>query len=55
MISADGQEEALVKPPVELLVRKAAYKVKLVKRPNRSYFEVLRAKLLWGKDPRFMQ
>ena len=55
MISADGQEEALVKPPAELLVRKADYKVKLVKRANRSYFDVLRAKLLWGQDPRFMQ
>jgi len=52
MISADGQEEALVKPPAELVVRKADYKVKLVKRLNRSYFDVLRAKLLWGVDPR---
>jgi NAD+ kinase len=52
LVSADGQEEAVSKPPVEVLIRKAAYRLRLVKRVDRTYFDVLRAKLLWGKDPR---
>jgi NAD+ kinase len=52
LVSADGQVEETIKPPVEVVVRHADYKVKLVKRVGRSYFEVLRAKLLWGQDPR---
>jgi NAD+ kinase len=52
LVSADGQEEAVSKPPVEVLIRKADYRLRLVKRVDRTYFDVLRAKLLWGKDPR---
>jgi len=52
LISADGQEESVSKPPVEVLIRKANYRLRLVKRVDRTYFDVLRAKLLWGKDPR---
>jgi NAD+ kinase len=52
MISADGQEEAMVTPPVSMAVRRAGHSLHLVKRPTRSYFDVLRAKLLWGRDPR---
>jgi len=52
LISADGQTEAFLKPPVEVEIKKAGYTLKLVKRRDRSYFDVLRAKLLWGKDPR---
>lgn len=50
LVSADGQEEAVIKPPLDVTIKKADYCIKLVKRVGRSYFDVLRAKLLWGKD-----
>lgn len=49
---ADGQEEAFYKTPVEFIIRKADFQVKLVKRKEHSYFELLRTKLLWGRDIR---
>ena len=52
MFSADGRSEGLMKPPAEIVVQKADYPVKLVKRVDRSYFDVLRAKLFWGQDAR---
>jgi len=52
LLSADGQIEGFLKPPVEVTVRRSASTIKLVKRMDRSYFDVLRAKLLWGRDPR---
>jgi NAD+ kinase len=51
-VTADGQVNAVYKPPVELVVRKADFAVRLVKRTDRSYFDVLRTKLMWGKDIR---
>jgi len=52
LFSSDGQVEGFVRPPAELSIRKAAYCLRLVKRVDRSYFDVLRAKLLWGQDAR---
>ncbi len=52
LVSADGQMEALLRPPIEVTVRKASYPVRLVKRTDRTYFDVLRAKLHWGRNPR---
>ncbi len=52
LLSADGRAEGILKPPVELTIKKAEYPLRLVKRLHRSYFDVLRAKLLWGTDPR---
>jgi NAD+ kinase len=52
LLSADGQESGVLQPPIELLIKKASHKLRLVKRVDRSYYEVLRAKLLWGKDAR---
>ncbi len=52
LLSADGQEESLLKPPIEIIVRKASYPLRLVKRKDRTYFDVLRAKLFWGADAR---
>lgn len=54
LLSADGQEESLLTPPIEILVKKAPFPVRLVKRKDRSYFDVLRAKLFWGADARSM-
>ncbi|CUS97660.1 hypothetical protein JGI22_00301, partial [Candidatus Kryptobacter tengchongensis] len=52
LITADGQIEHKIKPPLEVIVKKADYKVKLVKRLEVSYFDVLRSKLMWGMDLR---
>lgn len=52
LLACDGQEEAVLRPPAEISVRKAGYTVRLVKRLDRSYFDMLRAKLHWGRDAR---
>jgi NAD+ kinase len=52
LLSADGQESGVLEPPIEISIRKARHTLKLAKRADRSYYEVLRAKLMWGKDPR---
>ena len=51
-ITADGQIEGFYEPPVEFTMKRAPHLVKLVKRKKRSYFDLLRAKLLWGRDLR---
>jgi NAD+ kinase len=51
-VTADGQSEMTFSPPNSILIRTADYAVKLIKRKDRSYFDVLRAKLLWGSDIR---
>ncbi|MER3524833.1 MAG: hypothetical protein C4326_12485 [Ignavibacteria bacterium] len=55
LLSADGQESGVLEPPLEVFVRKAKHALRLIKRVDRSYYEVLRAKLLWGKDTRLEQ
>lgn len=52
LFSADGQEEALLTPPAEVVVQAAPFPLRLVRRTDRTYYDVLRAKLLWGQDPR---
>lgn len=52
LLSADGQEAGVIEAPIEIFIKKATHKLRLVKRVDRSYYEVLRAKLLWGKDAR---
>jgi NAD+ kinase len=52
LLSADGQESGVLEPPIEISIKKASHKLKLLKRVGKSYYEVLRAKLLWGKDAR---
>lgn len=52
LLSSDGQEEGLYRAPVEVTIGKAPFPLRLVKRVDRSYFEVLRAKLFWGADAR---
>lgn len=51
-LTADGQDEKFIKPPCEISIAKAKHVVKLVKRKEHTYFELLRAKLFWGKDIR---
>jgi NAD+ kinase len=50
--TADGQQEQFLTPPVEVVVRKAAFAARLVKRKNSSYYDLLRRKLHWGRDIR---
>lgn len=51
-VTVDGQQEKILTPPVSLFIQKADYTVKLVKRKDKSYYDVLRSKLMWGKDLR---
>lgn len=52
LVSADGQMESFLRPPIEVKVKKAPYCIRLVKRMDRTYFDVLRAKLMWGRSPK---
>ena len=52
LLSADGQEEAFLRPTAEITIRRADYAVRLVRRTEGSYFDLLRAKLHWGRDAR---
>ena len=54
-VTADGQTEKIYAPPLDIIIRKAEYSVKLIKRKDRSYYDVLRAKLLWGSDIRMVK
>ncbi len=51
-LTADGQEEVLLRTPVEVTIKRAPFAARLVKRVSTSYFEVLRRKLQWGRDVR---
>ncbi len=51
-ITADGQVEGAYDPPVEFSIARAPFVAKLVKRTDRTYFDLLRAKLMWGSDLR---
>lgn len=51
-ITADGQIQHTYDTPVEFIARKADYTVNLIKRKQSTYFDVLRTKLLWGRDIR---
>ena len=51
-LTADGQDEALLSTPAEIVVKRAPFTARLVKRRNTSYFDVLRMKLHWGRDVR---
>jgi NAD+ kinase len=51
-VSADGQSGDEVATPVEFLIKRGDTPVRLVKRGNRTYFDLLRTKLMWGRDLR---
>jgi len=51
-ITADGQDEILVRPPTEIRIKKAPQIARLVKRRTSSYYDTLRKKLNWGRDLR---
>ncbi|MBI1804417.1 MAG: NAD(+)/NADH kinase [Ignavibacteriae bacterium] len=51
-LTADGFAEGFYQLPAVFTIQKDSYTVKFMRRPNRSYFDVLRAKLMWGSDIR---
>jgi NAD+ kinase len=51
-ITADGQVETFSNAPLECVVRRAPYAVRLVRWSKGTYFDLLRAKLMWGRDLR---
>jgi NAD+ kinase len=51
-ITADGQDEVLVRPPTEIRIKRSPFSARLVKRRNTSYYDILRKKLNWGQDLR---
>jgi NAD+ kinase len=52
MVTADGQGEAILKTPFEIYIKKSDFPVKLIRKKSVSYYEILRSKLMWGKDLR---
>ena len=51
-MTSDGQIEKFYPAPVELTVKRASHTVRLIKRKERNYYNLLRMKLMWGKDVR---
>jgi NAD+ kinase len=52
LVVADGQEEAVVKLPAVVQVKRYPNKLQLLSRPHHNYYELLRRKLLWSADIR---
>ncbi|MGE5841703.1 MAG: NAD(+)/NADH kinase [Deltaproteobacteria bacterium] len=50
-LTFDGQVGFDLFPGDKVLIQKAKEKLKLIKSPNQSYFEILREKLMWGGAP----
>ncbi|MBO4641696.1 MAG: NAD kinase [Bacteroidaceae bacterium] len=51
LVAIDGRSESC-QEGIKLTVRRAAYNIYVVKRPNGSLFRTLRTKLMWGTDVR---
>ena len=51
LVSVDGRSESC-KESAQLHISKADYTIKVVKRSNHSFFDTIRAKLMWGADTR---
>jgi NAD+ kinase len=51
-VTADGNSNFKMKSPALIEIKKANYRIKLAKRLDSNYFDVLNKKLLWGEDVR---
>lgn len=51
-MTSDGQIEKFYQTPAEFIVTRAPYSIRLIKRQERNYYDLLRMKLMWGKDVR---
>lgn len=49
LIAFDGTSEIVEEPGMRITVRRARHVVRLVRLPERGYFETLRRKLMWGR------
>lgn len=47
-LSVDGQERMMLKAGDNIRIRRAGHKIRFVKSPSVSYYEILRDKLNWG-------
>ncbi len=54
-VTADGQLVKMFTPPMNIHISKAEHTIRLIKRKDRSYYDVLREKLFWGSDIRSVQ
>ena len=52
LVVADGQEQVIVHTPAKITVRASPHRLQLLRRKERSYFDLLRNKLFWSADPR---
>ena len=51
LVAIDGRSEKCSEETI-LTIRKAPYKVKIIKRHSQKYFHTLREKMMWGADTR---
>ena len=51
LVAIDGRSETC-REGTRLTIRKADYKIKVIKRPNHVFFHTLRDKMMWGADGR---
>ena len=51
-LTADGFSSNIIRSPAKFILSKADYNVKVVKDINKTYFQTLNNKLLWGADGR---
>lgn len=51
LVSLDGRSETCSEN-VRLTIRRAPYSISVIKRPETTFFNTLRTKLMWGKDAR---
>jgi len=51
-ITADGQKSIKVNTPSEIILEKADYTIKVIKKLDTTYFNTLKKKLFWGEDKR---
>jgi NAD+ kinase len=52
LVVADGQEQIVVNKPSEVRVSASPNRIHLLRRKERSYFDLLRSKLFWSADRR---
>ncbi|HMS65399.1 MAG TPA: NAD(+)/NADH kinase [Ignavibacteria bacterium] len=52
-ITADGQIYAVINSPSEIILTKADYTIKVIKKLNSTYFQTLKKKLFWNVDKRY--
>jgi len=51
-ITADGQKAVKINTPSEIILEKADYTIKVIKKLDTTYFNTLKQKLFWGEDKR---